>query len=166
MTAEAAPGRVHDGAEVRSDVDVRSGVDVRSDAPIEPTVAAAELPPPAVEPLAAVRPLIEPVARARVPTKDAPTPEDDATAWLSEAAASLGANDPAAALEATDRHARRDPSSPLSDVRAGLRIEALCRLGRVAQARGEAAAWLRRAPDSLIAKRAAAICGEPSRPSP
>jgi hypothetical protein len=159
----AAPGRAHgpEPATAPPIERVRSAGEV----PSAPSVAA-ELPPaPVIDapaPVSAPRRAAGPRTRTN---DDTNTPDrGDETAWLSEAAASLRADDPATALAQTDRHARRYPDSALGDVRAELRIEALCRLGRAAQARGEAAAWLRRAPESPIARRAAAICG-PS-PSP
>jgi RNA polymerase sigma-70 factor (ECF subfamily) len=64
----------------------------------------------------------------------------------------------AEAIEPLDEHARRFRDGPLAEAREGLRIEALCALGRRREARGTAAALRRDYPDSSLAWRLADPC--------
>lgn len=94
----------------------------------------------------------------------APTRPSDAStlaaenALLLEAKQALEAGRPAEALRSAEGHQRRFPSSAQADLAAALRIEALCALGREAQARGEAALLLRTRPDSPVAERVRRAC--------
>ncbi|MBX7081975.1 MAG: sigma-70 family RNA polymerase sigma factor [Nannocystaceae bacterium] len=97
-------------------------------------------------------------SRASVEPAAAAPRTGEHTEWLTDAALRLRSGDAAAALALTDRHAADFPGSPLADVRLELRIESLCALGRGTQGRDEAAAWIRRAPRSPFAARAAAAC--------
>ncbi|MCA9661852.1 MAG: sigma-70 family RNA polymerase sigma factor [Myxococcales bacterium] len=62
------------------------------------------------------------------------------------------------ALAPLDEHARRFRDGPLAEAREGLRIDALCALGRRREARGIAAALRRDYPDSSLAWRLADPC--------
>lgn len=70
----------------------------------------------------------------------------------------LRTGDAAAALATTSAHAREFPSSALADARAALRIEALCALDKVAQARGEARRLLDDRPGSPVRGRIERSC--------
>lgn len=137
--------------------------EVAADAPIEaPARAAArgetrpgpaptpELPPAPpssrFEAMLAGTPPTRPLAAQEVP------PADRLGAGLMAAAvAALSEGDAASALAQVERHAREFPDSALEQTRAITRIRALCRLGRVREARGDAA---------LLRMRDAAVAGE------
>lgn len=61
-----------------------------------------------------------------------------------------------------ERHERDFPSSELSDLRAALRVEALCLVGKEMQARGEATLFLQRHPSSPFARRVSESCARSS----
>lgn len=92
----------------------------------------------------------------------APVPDDLSrdNAVLSAALAAEGADDHARALALTDEHARRFPDSVQSDVRAAIRAEALCGLGKAAQARAEVHLLLERDPSTPLANRLRDACVE------
>lgn len=104
----------------------------------------------------------EPVFRASVGGPGGPSPTPDAlaeeNALLRRATRALADGDPAAALEATELHAERFETSALADLRAALRIEALCAQGKGAQARGEARAWAAAHPESPTRHRILDAC--------
>ena len=79
------------------------------------------------------------------------------------ASSALSTGDPTGALAATGAHAREFPGSPLADVRAALRIEALCAQAKHAQARGEARVFLAAHPSGPIADRVRGACPRQSR---
>ncbi len=62
------------------------------------------------------------------------------------------------ALALVDEHARQVPDSPLSDVRAALRIEALCELGQAQAAERDAASFIVDYPTSPALVRVRAGC--------
>lgn len=98
------------------------------------------------------------------PMSASPTPPSTLArdnAMMREIVDAIGAGDAARALALTDAHARSFADSPQSDVRAALRIDALCRLGRGPQARGERNAFLARHASSPVAERVRAACPEP-----
>ncbi len=126
----------------------------------------AELPAaPASEVIAAAPPAAPTHdARPRVvetsPVSAAPPSE---TKLLSDAAALLAGGDANGALALTDRHAREFDDSALADVRAALRIESLCKLGKSRQGRAEAKQLLATHPSSPVAMRAQSACDEPAK---
>jgi hypothetical protein len=73
------------------------------------------------------------------------------------------ASDPAAALSRSGEHARRYPKGQLASERALIEIDALRRLGRAAEARGRAEAFLVRQPDGLYADRVRKLLGSLER---
>jgi RNA polymerase sigma-70 factor, ECF subfamily len=124
---------------------------------------------PHVEPtVASVTEAAEPSKRA--PSSGAPKPErapiDDASELEREAEilrgakTALDAGDPHQALQRLDAHAQSFPHGRLEDVRRGLRVRALCAAGKVAQARGEAAALAADRPDSAVAAGTRDTCGD------
>jgi hypothetical protein len=84
-----------------------------------------------------------------------PTAGGDALAreqlLLQRARSALVRRDGAAALEGLRLHARQFPVGALIEEREALRVEALMRLQRTAEARARAADFHRRWPDSLLA---------------
>lgn len=80
-----------------------------------------------------------------------------ATALVALAELSLKENQPQAALDVLDEHARRFPRSKLREDAAWFRIEALRAMGKRDEARGAAADYLREFPDGVFAKPAARL---------
>jgi RNA polymerase sigma-70 factor (ECF subfamily) len=58
-----------------------------------------------------------------------------------------------------DEHARTYPTGVLAEERSAERVLTLCKLGRKAQARTEAARFLRATPDSPLAQSIRSSCG-------
>ena len=98
------------------------------------------------------------------PTRERPGPRALApeNALLRDAASALGRGEFQEALEFTDRHAEQFSRSAFTDLRSAIRIQALCGLGKVVQARGEAALFLRHYPKSAAAVRVEKSCAGPS----
>ncbi len=92
-----------------------------------------------------------------VPSEDlSPQPVPSASeegSMLKRAAEALRAGDTENAKRILDRHARAFPASPLADLRHALSVEVLCGLGKVAQARGEAARFREAHPASPFRRR-------------
>ncbi|MEM7160104.1 MAG: sigma-70 family RNA polymerase sigma factor [Myxococcota bacterium] len=133
-------------------------------APAEPTNA--EDTDPATAPAPPTPAAPPPVAK---PTMDAPAaPRSLAAenALLRDAAQALAEGNPAQALALSDRHAKEHAGSPMRDISTAMRIESLCALGKQAQARGEAAMFLRRRPKSPMAARVRDACPEKSSTTP
>lgn len=133
VAAEPGPGRVRRVAEKPAPSDMRSGA-----------VASA--------PAAAA-----PGADGGAP---APSPASlgEEARLLARAQQALGAGSPAEALLHLDAHAKAFPSGSLIDARTALRIEGLCALGQISQARREATDFLRERPDSGVARKVAESC--------
>jgi len=72
--------------------------------------------------------------------------------------AALERDDATAALAAIAEHERRFATGQLVEERKSLRVEALCRAGKPAQARAEATTFLREHPGSAHADRVRAAC--------
>lgn len=138
----------------------------RVDAPTEvprSAVIPASLPAPAAAPAAAApvdAPAIAPARPTRAAvdaTRGATSIERDNERML-DAKEALAAGDAAGALAITEEHAREFPGSALADARAALRIEALCALDKVEQARGEARIFTRARPGSPVTARIERSC--------
>jgi outer membrane protein assembly factor BamD (BamD/ComL family) len=99
----------------------------------------------------------------QAPATPAPTPSStEAETWLiRKGVAALHAGDPARALALFDEHARHFPDGLLAEERAAERIIALHDLGRDAEARAAATAFLRAHPGSPQAERVRAACDMP-----
>ncbi|HEX5064217.1 MAG TPA: FecR domain-containing protein [Kofleriaceae bacterium] len=80
-----------------------------------------------------------------------------ATALVALAELDLKQNEPQAALDALDEHARRFPRSAMREDAAWFRIEALRSMGKRDEARGAAADYLREFPDGVYVKPAARL---------
>ncbi len=72
----------------------------------------------------------------------------------------LQRNDPTRAMSLLDEHGRVFPNGQLSEDRKALRVHALCRMGKVAQADAEARVLLGRNPSSPHAERLRNPCRE------
>jgi hypothetical protein len=79
------------------------------------------------------------------------------TALLKRAKRTLDGGTPEHALALLDQHAHRFPHAALADVRQGIRVRALCALGRSAEARQEAAR-MAAASDSVVALGVQDVC--------
>lgn len=91
-------------------------------------------------------------------TPSPPPGLEEEVAVLDRAAAALRKGDAANALQWLAEHEGSFPSGRLVDVRKAHRVRALCRLGREAQARAEAAALRREHPRSTVAQRTPLEC--------
>jgi hypothetical protein len=80
-------------------------------------------------------------------------------AILSRAGTELHAGRPAAALEVLDEHQRKFPRGVLTQERGAARIQALCALGRMKEARAGLARLARAFPGSPHVARARKACG-------
>jgi len=129
-------------------------------APVDPPSAAPTLPvaeAPNPLPLAGT----SHVSKMKVPTIPEHGPDvEGEIALLSEAQKALSGGQPERALQFLDEHARTFPRGTLAEERVAARIIALCKLGRVAKARSEAAAFLQKLPDSPLAERVRVACGD------
>jgi hypothetical protein len=85
----------------------------------------------------------------------------DETALLDKAQTALREGRPDAALSALDEHGTQYGDGVLREERIGARILVLCRLGRVAEARAEAARFLQESPRSPVAARVRSSCAAP-----
>lgn len=102
------------------------------------------------------------VASPKIVKSAAPLDDADALAeesrLLREAQGSLRAGDAAHALALADRHIARFPRGVLRDEAHVTRVQALCALGRVADAKSELALVERTSPRSTALARARASC--------
>ncbi len=99
-----------------------------------------------------------PRARSSPPRADPSTTLAEENELLRRASQALQAGRAEAALALTDDHAQRYPHSALADLRAALRIESLCAVGRTSQARDEAATFLARPTGSPVRDRIRRAC--------
>ena len=143
----------------------------------DPTAAAVVVPTPPAPPTPPTSPLpvvaepeLESPRQAPAPRRasvQVPTPEPstlaEENALLTDARDALARGDAAEAMRRADEHAKRFPSSVLADVRAVVRIEALCAQGKAPQARAEAKILLQGRPSSTARRRLEKSCGAPSQ---
>lgn len=102
--------------------------------------------------------------RARPPQVSSPPISTDLAAdleLLRAADDSLRGGDPTRALTQLEDHADRFSHSSQADLRAALRVEALCALGRGADARATARALLAARPTTPVARRIRMSCATP-----
>jgi len=85
-------------------------------------------------------------------------------AILSRAASELHAGRAANALKAIDEHQSRFPNGLLTEERRAARVQALCALGRRAEAEAELSRLTRAAPQSPHVARARQFCAATQRP--
>ena len=123
----------------------------------EPEAAPPEVITDEVE-LEAAPPIARPNAPAIATAKNKPTPADTLAAELALLEAAHAAADPAASLIELERHLARFPRGELADERELLRIEALCRLDRLADARALAERFVAEHPNSALRRRISSAC--------
>ncbi|MGC4122313.1 MAG: hypothetical protein QM765_48575 [Myxococcales bacterium] len=78
---------------------------------------------------------------------------------MSQAQMRLRAKDAAGALELLDEHVRSFPRGALREEQVAARVQALCALGRVPEARSETVRFLADHPHSPYATKLRAACG-------
>lgn len=124
-----------------------------------PAAQEAEAPPPQAVAAPDTAALPTPPTRSVAPTAIDSAPQVDAArdAQLLQEARSLMARSPARALSLTRNHELHFPSSPLTEERQALQIEALTRLGRMAEARAALEGFRTRFPRSIHARRLEAL---------
>ncbi len=142
----AAPRRVQPGE--RAAVVAGTTTDTASEAQAEPHDGSTTAP--------VVEPPRSPRAEVEAPTSASELAAE--LALLHEARAALAAGDGAGALRRLGEHARRFRSGHLVEERMLLRVQALCAVGRTAQAREAARTFTRRYPDSPHTLTVASIC--------
>jgi hypothetical protein len=130
-----------------------------SGAPALAAVASASPPNTQVEPRIATRRVTAPVSVSSSPPP-APAARVAAEArLLRRADEALREGDAARAMTLLDDHARAYPNGVLSEERSAERVSALCKIGRVAEAKREAARFLQATPDSPLAGTVRSSCG-------
>jgi len=97
-------------------------------------------------------------AKATAGTEDDHALRDE-VALLDQARAALASGNTAAALSALDRHKREFPRGFLSSEAEVLRVEALVKAGRTAEARAQGERLLSREPNGPQAKRVRSLLG-------
>ena len=102
---------------------------------------------------------ISPRSRAAVQDEPPVATVAEETRLLRRADESLRDGDALRALALLDEHGREFPHGVLSEERSAERVLTLCKLARRAEARDEAARFLRRTPDSPLAAGVRASCG-------
>lgn len=131
---------------------------VTASAAVPPALPPAPPPPAPAVSAAPARGVASRAVRAPRPVTSAPAVADE-VAILTRAYSALGHGDPAKALAELDEHADRFPDGALAEERAAQRVLALCRLGRVEEARADAARFLEKYPASPQAPRVRSSCG-------
>jgi hypothetical protein len=162
---------------LRSDSALPAAHDERGQAPYEHGTDAPELPldtrarddasssapaPPATEvtPSEAALP-VRRAARTEPAASTAVSTLAEELAIVRRIHAALDREDATAALAAIAEHERRFASGQLVEERKSLRVEALCRAGKAAQARAEAQVFLREHAGSAHADRVRSACPKP-----
>jgi hypothetical protein len=121
----------------------------------EPSSAPMPRSPATVEPAASVS--------RRAPERFAPDRLAQEVAILSRAASELHAGQAASALKAIDEHQSKFPNGLLTEERRAARVQALCALGRRAEADAELSRLTRAAPQSPHVARARQFCAATQR---
>ena len=122
-----------------------------------PASVPSESPPESTEP-----PVTQPsVARPARRVRDALSEE---VAIMSRAETDLHGGKPESALKALDEHERKFGNGVLAEERTAARVQALCALGRTAEADAQLARLLRIAPNSPHTKRALQACQKTQSP--
>lgn len=128
------------------------------EAPVPPAPPASSAPPaPSVAPAASVR------RPPPTPSLPAPPSIGEETSLLAGAQSALRAGDAKGALSLLERHRERYPSGALAEEREASRVLALCKLGRVAEARSAADTFVTAHPRSPAVPRVRAACAPDRR---
>ncbi len=148
VSGHAAPA-VHPSAEP-----TRVAATVRTAEPAEPAPPAVPEEPPSE--------IMAPAATSRPPAK---SKAENASSLANEVQllrdvdAALQAGQPERALQLLDSHRGGQRSGAMGEERAAARVVTLCRLGRVNEARAEAARFVRERPRSPLIERVRSSCG-------
>lgn len=118
-------------------------------APMETVAAPTPTPTPTVAPA--------PIAIAAA-SETKKSSFDDELALMQKAQAALGAGNPQGALALLDEGAKRFPNGALSEERVGMRVLALCEIGR-SDARAQAETFLAAHPSAPMAEHIRSACG-------
>lgn len=165
-SAPSKSTRTRAEAEPEADAEAEPEPESEPDAEAEPETETVDAAPSRVM---ATNTLVEPSPEPVAKSPMADPPRDDLAVenkLLGRAADAMAEHRPADALEIANEHARRFPGSPLADLGTALRIEALCELGKVEQARGEARLFVTARPDSPVVHRISRTCGSlPRKPA-
>jgi hypothetical protein len=124
-----------------------------------PATVPSESPPESVEPPATQSSVTRPAPARRV--RDGLSEE---VAIMSRAETDLHGGRPERALKALDEHQRKFGNGVLAEERTAARIQALCALGRTAEADAELARLIRLAPSSPHTERALRACHKKQSP--
>ena len=125
-----------------------------------PTARPVEEPPIVPESLPVQQAPAASAPRERAPRTAASAPSvADEVQILTRAYSSLKGGDANQALNELDQHARRFPNGALAEERAAERVLALCQLGRLDEARADAAKFFARYPNSPQGGRVRGSCG-------
>jgi outer membrane protein assembly factor BamD (BamD/ComL family) len=92
------------------------------------------------------------------PSVPAPAPSEEEAQLLRGAEAALAAGDTDSAFSLLYEQATKFPRGPLAQAREVIHAQTLCRAGKLAEARAEAAAFVAQHPDSALSERARSIC--------
>jgi hypothetical protein len=117
-------------------------------------------PPSVPEPAPVIRQGAQPPAAAPASAVRAPALSEE-VALLQRAERALRDGKPDQALSALSEHARQFPKGELRAERTAARIAALCALHRQAEAKRDAAAFLKQWPSSPLAAQVRASCAAP-----
>lgn len=165
VLATSSPGTTN-----RPNVEAQAPRPVASSEPI-PLLEVNVVPPARVEPsrpspaeAPSASPVRRPIAPA-MPSPSAPSPKGSTggvaveTRLLRDADAALRSGDATQALAILDDHARLYPNGVLREERSAERIFALCKLGRVPEARVESTRFLQENGESPLAASVRSSCG-------
>ncbi|HZU81881.1 MAG TPA: hypothetical protein VE987_03145 [Polyangiaceae bacterium] len=131
-------------------------------APVEPAATATPAPPDVAsdpEPLRAEPARSSPRSGPRAAARTAADSLPQEVRLLSRAEQQLGDGLAAEALRTLAEHERRFPTGALAEERMAARVQALCALGRTAEARSDLARLTRAHPQSPHVERARKVCG-------
>jgi type IV secretory pathway VirB10-like protein len=131
-------------------------------APADPVAPAIAPPLQAESPEPAARPRVRQESRVEEAAPEPePAPIADEMALLRSAHTALRSGDAQGALAALETHARQFPRGALLEERLATRVKALCRLGRIEEARTEAEIFLSAHPRSPYAAQVRTPCMQP-----
>jgi hypothetical protein len=123
-------------------------------------------PPPSEAPVVPPPPVVAPPARAAVPVPHARAAVTgdlgDEIAFIDAARAALAAGDGRRALETLRRYQDRHPGGSFRPEAGAIKIEALMKIGRRAEARALAERFVAEYRGSLLARRVADVAGLPT----
>jgi hypothetical protein len=137
-----------------------SGVAVEANGPPKPSAPPAVREPSNADTAAAAPAVSAAASAADEPGRAASTLIEEA-ALLQRAERALTGHEPHAALAALDEHERRFPAGVLREERQAARVLTLCELGRTAEARALARAFVAKSSGSVLVPRLEHSCAAP-----